>query len=309
MYADLFDTNLYDIEELPRFKKMPCILKIVNQIYFNDRLNRHIRIPLKDIWNNQYALTDYKFDPEEQYWIIFLNGTIRNYYTYNYLKKLKREHSNIKLAMVMYDSFSNQSNARAVSFIPLFDAVLSFDKGDCEKYGLISINSTFSFPKFVKKDDSYSSSVFFVGSGDARLKLMQEVFHAIASKISNSKFFLIGVRKKIQKYNEDIIYSKPIDYKTSLMYSYNTNCIIEILKPGQTGISLRTCEAILFNKKLLTNNLAIRKMPFYNEKYMRVFSDEKSIDWDFIKSSIDVEYNYSGYFSPLQVIERLSEIS
>ena len=309
MYSDIFKTEKYDVEEIEKFNTMPSWMKLINRIHFNDRIGRHCKVPFKNIWNSRYTLSSYNFDKNEQYWIIFLNGTIRNYYTKRYLLQLKERNDNIKLAMIMYDSFSNRSAARAVSFIPVFDVVLSFDREDCNQHGLEHIYGTFSSPDFLYKDSSYYSSAFFIGSGDSRLTLMQRVFHSICKYVENCKFYIVGVKPRYRKYTDDISYTETIEYDKVLMYSYNTNCIVEVLKPGQTGISLRTCEAMAFNKKLLTNNTSLKDMPFYDERYMKIYSNEDDIDYKFITAKCEVHYKQSDLFSPLHILERLESIS
>ncbi len=127
----------------------------------------------------------------------------------------------------------------------------------------------------------------------------------IVDKIDNYRFYITGVDEKDKKL--PIIYNHPISYADTLEYSFNTDCIFEVVKPGQTGITLRTCEAIIFNKKLLTNNKAIKDTPFYNEKYMSVFENEEDIDLNFILEKIDIDYNYEDWFSPNVIIQKLNE--
>jgi hypothetical protein len=97
-------------------------------------------------------------------------------------------------------------------------------------------------------------------------------------------------------------------YDEELQMAYNTDCIVEVLKEGQSGISLRTCEAIAFNKKLITNNKSLLSMPFYDERYMRLFSCAEDIDIDFIKEKIDVKYDDTDYFSPLRILDQLAAL-
>ncbi len=51
-------------------------------------------------------------------------------------------------------------------------------------------------------------------------------------------------------------------YEKYLQFVINTNCIVEILQDGTTGYTLRTWEALAFNKKLLTNNPEIINAEF-----------------------------------------------
>lgn len=214
-------------------------------------------------------------------------------------------HNNVKFAMVLYDSFSNRSAQRAISLIPLFDKVFSFDEEDAKKHGLQHIYSTFSTPHYLKADANYKSSAFFIGTGVDREEELNEDLSYIASKIDGCKFGIVSVKN--QRYKDLIEYNKPITYQEEQMYAYNTKCIVEIVKCGQSGITLRTCEAIAFNKKLLTNNASIKNLPFYDPRYMSVFETTKDIDIDFIRDNRKVDYKYDGYFSPKRIIKLLAE--
>lgn len=310
MYHDLFlyeNIKKYNIEEIERMR-IPRILMPIYRLHFNQRINFRIFIPFKGIWTSCYQLHKYKFDSNEKYCVIFLNGTLREHFSKKYLEKLKREHENIKLVMILYDSFSNPNAKRAIDMIPIFDTVFSFDKGDCEKHGFEYIYSTFSKPDFVKKDSNYYSSAFFVGFAQGRLKILKNTFKRITERIKNCKFIIAGVHENEKENIKDVIYNKTISYKEELQYAYNTDCIVEIIRDGQTGVSLRTCEAICFNKKLLTNNKKIKEMPFYDERYIHVFENAEKIDLDFLENDIVVKYDKNDFFSPINIVKRLNEI-
>lgn len=306
MYADLLKKDcLFDIKEIPKFQKMNKLFTFLRKMHFNDRINRHLWLPFKKIWDKYYYLNSYQFNKSESYWIIFLNGIFRNYYSIHYLNSLKKEHSNVHLALVMYDSTTNPYAKRVKMMFECFDKIFSFDKADCQKYKFEYIYSTLSKPEFIKKNKEKESDIFFVGSASGRLELLHSCMEKIINKISNYKFYITGVLEKDKKL--PITYNCPISYSDTLEYSFNTNCIFEVVKPGQTGITLRTCEAIIFNKKLLTNNKAIKDTPFYNEKYMSVFENENDIDMDFLSQKMEINYNYEDWFSPNIIVQKLFE--
>lgn len=307
MYADLFRSKEFDIEEINRFKSMPKPLRVLRDLHFDDGLNIHCWLPGKSVWNAWYTLSDYVFDNNESYWIIFLNGTLRNYYSAKYLEHLRREHPNVKFAMVLYDNFANVYARRAIKLIPMFDKVFSFDEHDCSQHGLEHIYSTFSYPTFVKQDERYRCGSFFVGTGEKRLQLLESAFAVISDHLPNCKFNIIGVSKNEQTRPDIITYNEPIPYREALQYTYNSDLVVEVLKEGQTGISLRTCEAIAFNKKLLTNNECIKDMPFFDSRFMSVFHTADDIDLDFLTHDLDVRYESNDWFSPLRIIRRLEE--
>lgn len=309
MFEEAFRSEDYDVSEVDRLTMTPGPLDYLRRIHFSERINRHIWLPGKGIWNRSYALESYPFDPNERYWLVFLNGTLRLYYSKNYLMRLRRRHGNVKLALLMYDSSSNPSARRAFDMAPLFDAVFSFDEGDCERYGFQHFYSTLSFPSFVRRDEMFRSGAFFVGTADNRLPLMLASFKRLSSVVNNPLFVLAS--KSLE--HEDLamgvqISRKGLPYRTALSYSYNTDLVVEIVKPGQSGITLRTCEAILFNKKLLTNNVSLQNMPFFDSRYMSVFESAEEIDLGFVCRPMDVRYERSDWFSPLRIIRKLDEL-
>lgn len=307
MFSDLFKETKYSIEEIPRMT-IPAVLKPIYAIHFSDRINRHLWLPLKSLWNVFYALHKYPFDEKETYYVLFMNGSLKCYFSNWYLERIKRKHPNVRLVMILYDSLSNPTAQRAIEMIPNFDYVFSFDQGDCEKHGFERIYSTFSKPDLVETDDNKKSTAFFIGYGIGRLQILQKTFERITSEVDGCKFYIAGVKKEQQKTIPGVQYNVTMPYAEELQMAYNTECIVEIVKEGQTGVSLRTCEAIAFNKKLLTNNQSLLQMPFYDKRFMQVFKEPDKIDVNFIKTKMDVHYDDTDYFSPVKIIDRLAEI-
>lgn len=308
MFSDLFKESNYDIEEIPRMV-IPTCLKLFYKLHFSEKINRHIWLPFKCLWNNFYTLEKYQYDRQETYYIIFMNGSLRYYFSENFLKKFKEKHTNIRLVMILYDSFSNPTAKRAIKMITKFDYIFSFDQKDCDRYGFERIYSTFSKPDFVTRDYSKKSTAFFIGYGIGRLQILQETFRKITSEVQGCKFYIAGVKEESQEVIPDVQYNVTMSYSEELQMAYNTDCIVEVVKDGQTGVSLRTCEAIAFNKKLLTNNRYLRNMPFYDERYMQIFSNPENIDINFLKEKVSVNYDDVNFFSPTKILDRLIEIS
>ena len=88
----------------------------------------------------------------------------------------------------------------------------------------------------------------------------------------------------------------------------HANCIIELLQENQKAQSLRYFEAVVFNKKLLTSNENIKKLSFYDKRYMKVFKNLEDIDFDWVNKKEEIDYNYKNEFSPIYIIEELEKI-
>ena len=308
MFADLWKASDYDIEEIPKI----CINKILRffyKVHFSSKLNRWgIDLPFKSFWNRYYGLGRYDFQEDEEYCVIILNGALKYHYSFKYLKSFKQKHQNVSMVLLMYDNYEiSEFKQRLEQMLPLFKMVISFDPNDCKKYGFEYIYQTFSKPDFIYKESKKETDLFFVGMAFQRSEILHSVYKKISGRCK-SKIHIVGIPKHEQLSDSSIYYNLPISYEEELQYAYNTNCILEVVKPGQAGITLRTCEAICFNKKLLTNNLYLRKMPFYDERYMQVFDNIDEIDINFITEKIKVEYEESNIFTPLKIIEKIESM-
>lgn len=99
-------------------------------------------------------------------------------------------------------------------------------------------------------------------------------------------------------------------YKDTLKDMASSNCILELVTPNQSATyTLRDYEAIIYNKKLLTNNKDIFKFPFYNKEYMKYFEDIEDVDFNWIKKDLEIDYKYDGRYSPEKLIEEISRIN
>ena len=65
-----------------------------------------------------------------------------------------------------------------------------------------------------------------------------------------------------------------LSYEEVITKIKKSKCLLEINLEGQEGITLRTLEALFFNKKLITNNIKIKEYDFYNENNIYVINDK-----------------------------------
>lgn len=173
--------------------------------------------------------------------------------------------------------------------------IWSFEKSDCEKYNFKFSNSFYPITKKVEKN-LIKRDFFFVGYDKGRLNLLNELQSKICdenlqSKIivrKQNKFSPIMVFNHKQK-NGIIITYKATSYSKIIKYVKQSSCIIDFSTNNQSGLTMRVYEAIVFQKKLITNNLNITEMPFYKKENILVY--DKNITSTQIKKWIDIPYN------------------
>ncbi len=83
--------------------------------------------------------------------------------------------------------------------------------------------------------------------------------------------------------------------------------MLEILPDNQKEKTGRYLEAILYNKKLLTNNKYLNMLPYFKERYMKYFENIEDIDIEWIKKVEDIDYGYKGEFSPNNILKLIEK--
>lgn len=122
--------------------------------------------------------------------------------------------------------------------------VWSFDEGDCGRHG-------FEFyPQFVRKiaaetDAELHSDLFFLGRNKGRAAILgsiRENAKAAGYVVDFTVFDTHGA---------------PVGYGDYLKRMLRSRCLVEINQQGQSGYTMRAVEALLYGKKLITNNPAV----------------------------------------------------
>jgi hypothetical protein len=119
----------------------------------------------------------------------------------------------------------------------------------------------------------------------------------------------MDVDEKEKEEREGIEYTTElIPYKEMLIHSIRCNCLLDINQNGAVGNTSRFLEAIMYNKKLLTNNLAAKESEFYQPAYMFVFHDITEVNPEFILQDTQVDYHYHNEFSPVGLIKTIDNL-
>lgn len=155
--------------------------------------------------------------------------------------------------------------------------VWSFDKKDCDTYKLRYNHQFFFFGyKDAFIDKAYRNDVFFVGRDKGRIQLLMQLADFFDRENLKAKIIVTGEkRKEYSKEQKRFLSLGGIPYEETLRYSANTKCLLEIMQNGQEGFTLRTLEAMFFNKKLITNNIRIREFDFYDPRNIYILEYDR----------------------------------
>lgn len=278
------------------------------RIHFNRKINNIINLPLKGIWNSTYFANHFK-DNKTLCFIIFRNWLIANPDIIYYLRK---KYPGCKIVVTLFDLISKSANGYKKNINPDWlksncDLVTSFDQGDCEKYGFIYHPLVMSEYTDFHTSNIQKSDIYMLGMAKDRLKEIYAIYETLIENGLNVDMILGGVRKEDRIYPDSITYldGKMLSYSENLAHIYQTKCILEIMQKGGSGYTQRGCEAVVYGKKLLTNNPLINLAPFYNNQYISQFANTKDLDLNFVKSipnTSHIEYSYKDNISPKELI-------
>lgn len=276
---------------------------VLHHAHFSFAINNKVQLPFQNIWKKYYSLESIKLSPNKRYCVIYTDVSASRT-DEKYLKTLGYK-SNITMVLILVNTITRRGNVikRRLKY---FDLLFSFDKNDCEKYGFIYHSTNYSM---VPLDDSKKPEIdaFFVGVSKGRAESLGLIYSKIREAGGNPVFFISGIKKN-EKRVKGIHYNQWLDYGQVLNYIKKTNCLIEVMDGSQNGVTLRTMEAVCYNKRLLTNNKSVMNSSFYNTGYIKVFDEIEDIDISFVCDKSPVDYKYQGEFSPVHLIEHINEV-
>lgn len=307
MFADLIDgeTKAVVIREKSEDR--------IADILARRKLQRFFAKPINLLLHGRYELgkiLQEKASVYKRVYVLFTNTaftTVR--YPAEVLKYYQKKWSNVKFILYYPDAVCRgvSDYANYLREAKVFDLVYSFDAEDAEKYGMIFWRTPYSakeeYRKIVANEDAY-----FVGVGTDRFSILCDV--ARCGKKAGLKMHLDIIHKLNPKTMQNVpsnvlihSFENIIPYGESLKRTLNAKCILDVVRPEQAGLTLRAYEAVVYNRKLLTNNKSIFLFPFYDPRFMQYFEKVEDIDWDWVKEDIEVDYHYNGEFSPLRLLE------
>jgi predicted MPP superfamily phosphohydrolase len=186
-----------------------------------------------------------------------------------------------------------------------FDYIITDDHDDAKRYGLYYISVPYS--KLDKKKQEINCDLYYTGWDKNRSVIAKRIAGYLTENGVKTNINLVRKDNRISK-AENINYTGWKAYSDVIQEVQNANCLLELVEENQTATTLRYLEALCYNKKLLSNNVNIVNYKGYNPKYMKIFDKIEDIDVDFVTKREDVNYEYSGYFSPVKYLETVERI-
>ena len=160
----------------------------------------------------------------------------------------------------VYDNLVGNARHLLPSQIPSRYRIWSYDRRDCEKYGLRLYPTTYCVSN-VKPLKTPEYDVLFIGRDKGRAQFLLRIEKEI-KKVGLKPYFIITKDGRFSKNHK--YYKKLISYSEVLELVTKSRSILNVVMPDQVGLTLRDMESLFFGVKLVTTNEEIIKADFYN---------------------------------------------
>lgn len=233
----------------------------------------------------------------------------------SFYEQLRKTNPNSKLINFHWDSIRQQYNYEPI--MKFFDKIFSFDYKDCTTHKELQYLPLFyidEYYRFRSDGQDYKNDILFIGAWRNKerydlIKKTEKISDQLGLRFSHYLHqslwtYLISIK---EGFAPKEVRFKKLSHKEILNQFSISNTIIDFPSSFQTGLTIRTFEALAAGKKLITTNKNILREPFYDADYINIIdSDNFNLNIDFIKSKPIIsikekikEYSIENYICKL----------
>lgn len=238
--------------------------------------------------------------------IVFFDS---NEYVYDsqFLIWLKSTIPNADLTLVFMNSVANRSMRDIGYFKAHFDSIYSFDRADCTKYGFSHFEQVYSNTR-LRNAPAPTNDVAFVGLAKSRTEQLERLYFSLQSRGINCSFNVVGYQGACKS-----LEGTWMSYEDALRYDLSGRCILEITDGAQGGLTLRACEAIAFDRYLITDVPGIKDSRYFDPARVFVLDGGYEIE-ELVGFVVDARkelpnWGYEGDFSPRNLLRQIAMAS
>lgn len=286
----------------------------LHKIFF--KINKIIPLPFKSFWEKRYTTSTIELNSNTDNYVILLAGA---YFMESWSQKdlwkrlyIYRQKNQCKLFLYLVDPVEKFPKVKY--WFSFFDKICTYSSGDAQSFGFnyiplpcVNLSQSDELKSLLSNSkDNYD--IYLRAQDNGRGKIIKEVYDYLYSHDVNCNIIVSSDQNEIILPGYRIT-DERIPYYQMISEELNANVILEIVLPdnGSSG-TLRKREAVIYGKKLLTNDPYYKNDRFYNTGNIRYFNNVNDIDIEWIKKREPVNYNYNEEFSVEKFCEALSQI-
>lgn len=215
-----------------------------------------------------------------------------------FLQEFRKRNPYAHFVYYTWDSFEN--NKHPLNILEYFDARYTFDRNDARHYKL-KFRPLFFMDEYGRlynpdlKDHQYD--LLFLGTAHSdRYSISTKIIEWCQAKdLCSFAYYYCQSRsvflyKKLfdplfEKFEYKKISFQPLSRDAVLNLYRESSVILDINHPAQSGLTIRTFEALGAGKKVITTNQEIKKYPFYNKNNILIIDrKDPKLRLDFFQS-------------------------
>jgi hypothetical protein len=194
-------------------------------------------------------------------------------------------------ASVLLRNPITKPNGKIVQLLALLKdkgyCIWSFDSYDSERFGFLLYRQ---FIASLTSIEAVQATIdfSFIGRDKGRKSMLDHLANTLMER-GYSCYFDARERKRPN-----------LSYFEYLQCSLRARCLIDIVQSGQVGLTLRPLEALIYKRKLLTNNPTILKQDFYRPENILLIDesiDLEDVDRFMRVPCVDVEDSIKELYS------------
>lgn len=260
------------------------------RFHFSRRIERHIRLPGRALWYPYFCRFLCAPPDEKQLIVIYDRHILAN--DPGFLRYLREHYKKARLVYV-FTNICSISGASGNDFIEklkgFYDAVYAFDPADAEKYGFSYSPLLYYAPN--GNTEVCEQDVFYVGRAKDRFPMLISVYEKLQALGKSTLFYIFGVPEDQQRHEQAITYNQLIPYSECLRHIKASDCLLDVIQGESEGFTIKVCEAVYYNKLLITTNAMVIDAPFYHESYIQVIRTAEDIQAGFFVNAGRVAYS------------------
>lgn len=273
------EVDFYD--ERPSNSNLSKGIIRLNKRFYHLKINKYYNRILNEIQGKKY-----------DFFLLIKGEAIPAFF----LEKIKE--SNPEMEMIYYNFDPLKEYPHLISHLTYFDKKFTFEYNDSVKYNL-NFRPLFYLEEYKNLSQVQSSQydLVFIGSAHTDRYIVGEKVKAIADSLGLKSYFYyyamgrlaFRLKKIIDKNLKEFDISKvsfeKLNHKDIIDFYKKSKSVLDINKPFQNGLTIRTFEVLASGRKLITTNSDISNYPFYSPDNILIIDRENvQLDPEFFKT-------------------------
>lgn len=210
------------------------------------------------------------------------------------LSYIKKANPCAKRIAWLWNVYGFEQLARNVGYLGALvdaDRIICFDEKYAKANG-VEYAHQFYFPKVASTlqrgadIDEFKYDVYFMGSDQSRIQRLELVARELEQQGITHNLILYDPAQMVGLSGEVSfkISNRFLPYEDVLKGLMESRAILDLPKPGQTGLTLRSLEALYFGRKLITSNVDIMDSDLYFKENVFVIGHDS---WSELRVFLD----------------------